>query len=198
MQTSNDDLVGRVACGAFTRRRLIQGFVAIVAPAASAASARARNRVAQPPAANALGEAVPYSPAVLPPGIRSRFVNNINGLRMHVLEAGFDVPGRPGVVLLHGFPELAYSWRKVMVPIASAGFHVIAPDLRGYGRTTGTNVQYDEDLGPFRTLNEVRDIVDWYRRSATAPWRRWSGTTSGRLLRPGAPWCGRTCSAPSR
>src|SRR6185295_19425631 len=60
---------------------------------------------------------------------------------------------------LHGFPELAYSWRKVMAPIASAGFHVIAPDLRGYGRTTGTNVQYDEDLAPFRTLNEVRDIV---------------------------------------
>ena len=129
MQTSIDGLVGRVTCGAFTRRRLIQGFVAIVAPAALATSARARNHFAQ--AANAGGEAVPYSPAVLPPGIRSRFVNNINGLRMHVLEAGFEVPGRPGVVLLHGFPELAYSWRKVMVPIASAGFHVIAPDLRG-------------------------------------------------------------------
>ena len=157
MQTSIDDLVGRMACGAFTRRRLIQGFVAIVAPAALATSARARNHFAQ--AATAAAEAVPYSPAVLPPGIRSRFVNNINGLRMHVLEAGFEVPGRPGVVLLHGFPELAYSWRKVMVPIASAGFHVIAPDLRGYGRTTGTTVQYDEDLGPFRTLNEVRDIV---------------------------------------
>src|SRR5437762_2392655 len=154
MQTSIDGVIGRVACGAFTRRRLIQGFVAIVAPAALATSARARNRVAQAPAANAAGEAVPYNPAVLPPGIRSRFVNNINGLRMHVLEAGFEVPGRPGVVLLHGFPELAYSWRTVMVPIASAGFHVIAPDLRGYGRTTGTNVKYDEDLGPFRTLNE--------------------------------------------
>jgi len=159
MQTSIG-LVGRVASGAFTRRRLIQGFVAIVAPAALAtSSARARDRSAQAPAANAAGEAVPYNPAVLPPGIRSRFVNNINGLRMHVLEAGFEVPGRPGVVLLHGFPELAYSWRTVMVPIASAGFHVIAPDLRGYGRTTGTNVKYDEDLGPFRTLNEVRDIV---------------------------------------
>jgi pimeloyl-ACP methyl ester carboxylesterase len=159
MQTSIDGLVGRVASGAFTRRRLIQGFAAIVAPAAFATSARARDRSAQAPATNAAGEAVPYNPAVLPPGIRSRFVNNINGLRMHVLEAGFEVPGRPGIVLLHGFPELAYSWRKVMVPIASAGFHVIAPDLRGYGRTTGTNVQYDEDLGPFRTLNEVRDIV---------------------------------------
>jgi pimeloyl-ACP methyl ester carboxylesterase len=78
---------------------------------------------------------------------------------MHVLEAGFETTGRPGVVLLHGYPELAYSWRKVMLPIASAGFHVIAPDLRGYGRTGGSNVTFDEDLAPFRTLNEVRDIV---------------------------------------
>jgi len=159
MKTAIDGLVGRIGCGAFTRRRLIQGFVAIVAPAALANPARARNRFTQAGAVNTTGDAAPYSPAVLPPGIRSRFVNNINGLRMHVLEAGFEVPGRPGVLLLHGFPELAYSWRKVMVPLASAGFHVIAPDLRGYGRTTGTNVQYDEDLAPFRTLNEVRDIV---------------------------------------
>ena len=137
-----------------TRRQLMQGFAAVVAPAALAAKARGHQ-----PTAPGAPEAVPYGPAVLPPGIRSRFVNNINGLRMHVLEAGFEVKGRPGVVLLPGFPELAYSWRKVMLPIASAGFHVIAPDLRGYGRTTGSNVGYDDDLGPFRTLNEVRDVV---------------------------------------
>jgi pimeloyl-ACP methyl ester carboxylesterase len=46
-----------------------------------------------------------------------------------------------------------------MPPIASAGFHVIAPDLRGNGRTSGWDVSYDDDLGPFRTLNEVRDIL---------------------------------------
>jgi pimeloyl-ACP methyl ester carboxylesterase len=46
-----------------------------------------------------------------------------------------------------------------MLPIASAGFHVIAPDVRGYGRTSGWDVAYDDDLGPFRTLNEVRDIL---------------------------------------
>ena len=50
----------------------------------------------------------------LPPTIRSRYVENINGLRMHVLEAGYETKGRPCVLLLHGFPELAYSWRKVM------------------------------------------------------------------------------------
>jgi pimeloyl-ACP methyl ester carboxylesterase len=102
---------------------------------------------------------VPYSSAVLSPGIRSRFVSNINGLRMHLLEAGFEVKGRPCVLLLHGFPELAYSWRKVMLPIAAAGFHVIAPDRRGYGRTSGWNVVYDDDLDPFATLNQLRDML---------------------------------------
>ena len=55
----------------------------------------------------------------LPPGIRSRFVPNINGLTMHLLEAGFESQDRPCVLLLHGFPELAYSWRKVMLPLAA-------------------------------------------------------------------------------
>jgi len=63
------------------------------------------------------------------------------------------------VVLLHGFPELAYSWRKVMGPLAAAGFHVIAPDQRGYGRTTGWDPDYDGDLSPFRILNLVRDVL---------------------------------------
>lgn len=78
---------------------------------------------------------------------------------MHVLEAGFDRTNPRAVLLLHGFPELAYSWRKVMLPIATAGYHAIAPDLRGYGRTSGTDVQFDDDLAPFRMLNEVTDIL---------------------------------------
>jgi pimeloyl-ACP methyl ester carboxylesterase len=101
----------------------------------------------------------PLDGAVLPAGIRSRFVDGINGLRVHVLEAGFDGPQRPCVLLLHGFPELAYSWRKVMLPLASAGFHVVAPDQRGYGRTTGWDADYDGDLGSFRLLNLVRDTL---------------------------------------
>jgi pimeloyl-ACP methyl ester carboxylesterase len=99
-------------------------------------------------------------PAIpLPPGIRSRFVENINGLRMHVLEAGFETEGRPCILLLHGFPELAYSWRKVMPHLAAAGYHVIAPDQRGYGRTTGWDGDYDGDLASFRLLNLVRDAL---------------------------------------
>ncbi|MDR3710621.1 MAG: alpha/beta hydrolase [Capsulimonadaceae bacterium] len=97
--------------------------------------------------------------AHLSPTIRSRFVNNGNGLTMHVLEAGFESDNRPAVVLLHGFPELAYSWRKVMLPLAAAGYHVIAPDLRGYGRTDGWDVKYDDGISEFRTLNEVTDIL---------------------------------------
>ena len=101
----------------------------------------------------------PLDAAVLPPGIRARFVDDINGLRVHILEAGYDASGRPLVVMLHGFPEIAYSWRKVMPALAAAGYHVVAPDLRGYGRTTGWSPDYDADLRPFRLLNAVRDVV---------------------------------------
>jgi pimeloyl-ACP methyl ester carboxylesterase len=98
-------------------------------------------------------------PLPLPAGVRSRMVTGINGLTMHVLEAGFETPARPAVLLLHGFPELAYSWRKVMLPLAAAGFHVIAPDQRGYGRTTGWDADYDGDLRAFSLLNLVRDAL---------------------------------------
>ena len=104
-------------------------------------------------------ELPPLQDDVLPSGIRSRFVRDINGLRMHVLEAGFETRGRPLVLLLHGFPELAYSWRRVMVPLAASGFRVVAPDQRGYGRTTGWDAEYDGDLGSFRILNAVRDAL---------------------------------------
>lgn len=102
-------------------------------------------------------EALPDIP--LPSTIRSRYVDGINGLRMHVLEAGFETSGRPSLLLLHGFPELAFSWRKVMPKLAAAGYHVIAPDQRGYGRTTGWSADYDGDLAPFRLPNLVRDAV---------------------------------------
>ena len=122
--------------------------------AASIGSARLR---AQPTGRGI--ELEPYPSAWLPDGVRSRFVNNINGLRVHVLEAGYETPNRPALLLLHGFPELAYSWRNVMVPLAEAGYHVFAPDVRGYGRTTGWSSDYDADLSPFRRLNKVRDAL---------------------------------------
>ncbi|MBV9858486.1 MAG: alpha/beta fold hydrolase [Alphaproteobacteria bacterium] len=101
----------------------------------------------------------PLDAAHLPPGIRARYVPDVNGLTVHVLEAGHESSGRPLLLLLHGFPELAYSWRKVIGPLAAAGFHVVAPDQRGYGRTTGWDADYDGDLAPYRMLNLVRDAL---------------------------------------
>jgi pimeloyl-ACP methyl ester carboxylesterase len=90
----------------------------------------------------------------LPSGIVSRRVEGVNGLAMHCLEAGRA--GNPIVLLLHGFPELAYSWRKVMPALAAAGYHVLAPDQRGYGGTTGWDAG---DLASFRMANIVQDAV---------------------------------------
>src|SRR5690242_7192121 len=101
----------------------------------------------------------PYGNGTLPAGIRSRHIANVNGLTVHILEAGYETPGRPAVLLLHGFPELAYSWRKVMPSLAAAGYHVIAPDQRGYGRTTGWDDSYDADQDAFRILNMTRDAI---------------------------------------
>ena len=99
----------------------------------------------------------PLDASVLPVGIRSRLIRNVNDITIHLLEAGFEAPGRPAVLLLHGFPELAYSWRKVMLPLARAGYHVIAPDARGYGRSSGSDVKHEDDLRPFGTRNKVID-----------------------------------------
>jgi epoxide hydrolase 4 len=66
---------------------------------------------------------------ILPPGATARFVR-ANGLRFHVVEAG--PPDGPPVVLLHGFPELWYGWRRQIGPLAAAGHRVIVPDQRGY------------------------------------------------------------------
>ena len=100
-----------------------------------------------------------YGQTILPKGIRSRLINNNNGCIMHILEAGFETRDRPCIVLLHGFPELAFSWRKQMLSLAAAGFHVIAPDQRGYGRSSGTDVSFDDDLLPYTLINHVSDTV---------------------------------------
>ncbi len=131
-------------------------------------------------------QVAPLASPTLPQGIRSRFVAGINGLTMHMLEAGFEAKGRPCVLLLHGFPELAYSWRKVMLPLAAAGYHVVAPDLRGYGRTTGWDGNYDGDLASFRVLNVVRDVLGLvsalgYRSVATVVGHDYGS--------PAAAWC---------
>jgi pimeloyl-ACP methyl ester carboxylesterase len=135
-----------------TRRGVLKGI---------AAAAVAVGRVPVSAWGQASGTAAtPLPAAALPAGVRSRFIDNVNGLRMHILEAGFETPGRQAVLMIHGFPELAYSWRNVMGPLAVAGYHVFAPDVRGYGRTSGADtVKYGDDLRPFGTVNRIRDML---------------------------------------
>lgn len=66
--------------------------------------------------------------------VTSRRVTTAPGIELEVHEAG--TPGAPVVVLCHGFPETAHSWRHQIGPLAEAGFHVLAPDQRGYGRSS--------------------------------------------------------------
>ncbi|HZX88199.1 MAG TPA: alpha/beta fold hydrolase [Reyranella sp.] len=133
----------------------------------------------------------PLPLSVLPNGVRARILPGINGLDVHVLEAGYEASGRPAVLLLHGFPEIAYSWRKVLPALAAAGYHAFAPDQRGYGRTTGWDASYDGDLASFRVLNLLRDAMGVTRalghRSVEAVVGHDFGVTPaayGALLRP--------------
>jgi pimeloyl-ACP methyl ester carboxylesterase len=67
-----------------------------------------------------------------------------NGVQLRVTEAGDR--GAPVVVLTHGFPELAYSWRHQIPVLADAGYHVIAPDQRGYGGSSRPEAIDDYDV----------------------------------------------------
>ncbi|GAS87638.1 alpha/beta fold hydrolase [Mycolicibacterium brisbanense] len=67
-----------------------------------------------------------------------------NGVTLRVTEAG--EPGNPVVVLAHGFPELAYSWRHQIPVLAEAGYHVLAPDQRGYGGSSRPPAIEDYDI----------------------------------------------------
>lgn len=131
-----------------------------------------------------LPEALP--PLPLPAGVRSRFVSGVNGLTLHVLEAGHETPERPAVLLLHGFPELAYSWRKLMPVLAAAGYHVIAPDQRGYGRSTGWDGRFDGDVRSFRMFNLVRDALGLVSALGL---RSVAGVVGHAFGSPVAAWC---------
>ncbi len=83
------------------------------------------------------------------PGISHRMVA-IPGLDVHIAEAGEG----PLVVLLHGFPECWYSWRHQLTALAAAGFHAVAPDQRGYGRTGGPDAVAD-----YTVLHLAGDVI---------------------------------------
>ena len=139
-----------------------------------------------------------YGEGTLPKGVRSRMIHGVNGLDVHILEAGYESPGRPLALLLHGFPDLAYGWRHLIPILADAGYHVVTPDQRGFGRTTGWVNGYDTQLGPFSLLNMTRDALGLvsalgYRRTAMlvghdlgSPVAAYCASPTGRLSLSGA------------
>jgi len=100
-----------------------------------------------------------YGNGTLPSQIRSNVCKGVNGLDIHYLEAGFEGKNKPLIILLHGFPELSYSWRKIILPLSESGYHVVAPDQRGFGATTGWDNSYVSDLSSYYQVNLVRDIL---------------------------------------
>ena len=81
--------------------------------------------------------------------VTHRFIET-NGIRMHLAEKGSG----PLVLLCHGFPESWYSWRHQIEALAAAGFHVVAPDMRGYGQT-----ERPEAIDQYSMLHLVGDMV---------------------------------------
>ena len=100
-----------------------------------------------------------YGDVPIPDGISSRVIDDVNGLKMHILSSSPDTKKRPLVLLMHGFPEIAYSWRYLLPRIAALGYTVVAPDQRGYGRTEGWSNRYDDSIRPFNFVNLTRDAV---------------------------------------
>lgn len=114
----------------------------------------------------ALGASLAGSPLVFGQGGGVRAASGMpvpdfvstNGIEMAVYEQGSG----PAVIFCHGFPELAYSWRKQIPAVAAAGFHCLAPDQRGYGLTGGPEDPALYDVGIFCAdlvgLMDARDI----------------------------------------
>src|SRR6185312_9520193 len=81
--------------------------------------------------------------------IQHRFIET-NGIRMHIAEVGQG----PLVVLLHGWPESWYSWRHQLTALAEAGYHVVAPDQRGYGQS-----DRPAEIEQYTQLHLVGDVL---------------------------------------
>ena len=83
------------------------------------------------------------------PEVTHRMIET-NGIRLHVAEQGEG----PLIILCHGFPECWYSWRHQLPALAKAGFRVVAPDLRGYGRS-----DRPKEVEAYTILHHIGDIV---------------------------------------
>jgi pimeloyl-ACP methyl ester carboxylesterase len=105
--------------------------------------------------------------------VEHRFVES-NGIKIHIAEAGTG----PLVLLCHGFPESWYSWRHQINALSEAGYHVIAPDMRGYGQTDRPNAidQYSlfhlvgDMVGLVNALGDTPAVVIGHDWGAPVAW----------------------------
>lgn len=120
---------------------------------------------------------------LLPPGARDGYVVT-NGVRLYYVEQGSG----PLVLLCHGFPELWYSWRFQLAPLARSGFHVVAVDLPGYGRSDKPDVSYDIEwvnaclAGAITALGHERAVIAGHDWAGLLVWpfaRRYPQLTAG-------------------
>jgi hypothetical protein len=139
----------------------------------------------------------PLDPVSLPAGIRARFVEGVNGLRMHLLEAGHEEPGRPCLLLLHGFPELAYSWGNGLRRLASVPARTSGP--RAVCLATAPRILALEQGPDDGRLRGDRDLgtLPGPHPPARAPRRRGGGPLRPRDLRHPAHPSGRRARGPA-
>jgi pimeloyl-ACP methyl ester carboxylesterase len=127
----------------------------------------------------------PNIPSVSLTGVTHRFVQ-VNGIRIHLAEKG----NGPLILLCHGFPEFWYSWRFQFDALCQAGYHVVTPDLRGYGQT-----DQPAEVKQYTLLHLVGDLVGILdaleERQAILVGHDWGGVLAWHagLLRPDRfPW----------
>ena len=87
--------------------------------------------------------------------IKSKIIKNVNGLNIHILENNVKKKSKNVILLLHGFPEISFSYRYIMLLFEKAGYYCIAPDQRGYGQTKSKG---KETQNSFSVLNLAKDI----------------------------------------
>ena len=113
-------------------------------------------------------------------GPKQRLVET-NGIQLNIAEQGDG----PLVLLCHGFPESWYSWRHQLAPLAAAGFHVVAPDMRGYGKS-----DRPQPIDQYTLLHLIGDLVGLAdalgARTAVIVGHDWGATVAwhAALLRP--------------
>jgi pimeloyl-ACP methyl ester carboxylesterase len=128
----------------FSRRDMLWAGGALTVGAAFAEPLKA----AAPEPSEAGPEPASWVDSVMPE-VTHRMIET-NGVRLHVAEQGEG----PLIILCHGFPECWYSWRHQLRALAKAGFHAVAPDLRGYGRS-----DRPEEVEKYTVLHDIGDIV---------------------------------------